>query len=360
MASSAMASPKLLFNKKMADPRAFILDGNVWFSGTYKKVADDPKIYFHYLPLSQLNSSNPSSHVVEDGWIYNPEVNPANDEYSEVMSASMFVGVGGSSTLMWSAKQNYPCLYGDDNPGDGLPCSEAETGLMATDGGYPAWLNPGSSTLPHSEKFWTDESVNPGAGLEWKRIRMPSDIYHDDTNGDGIVQSNEPQWNLYNYYWHGNHVSMWQWKGDGAGTTINIADPPDWGCAEGGVIFKRNGMYYLVFTRGWYNAGYNMVYKMASSVAGLAGSIERPLSYALPSNQGVWNASKGEYGFTKNAGNGDVVQNGSTYTIMYHVATPTDDGYMYHSEPWQNIQRYLYVDTLSFNGDGTIIPITLP
>ncbi len=382
------AAPRLLFESYtdpnnnthwgMADPRVFIFDQKMLFSGTYKESADDARIHFFGVPLANLDSSNIKDNVTKFPYFYSKtETNASSDVYTNVMSGFMFLGVNNEPIVMWSARQNWPCSYGADNPYgddkqndnirddipyDGLPCSEAETGFQAVNNADPIWINidangnPSPNNVPHSHRGWTIE----GDLNEIKKIRMPSDIFHDDTNNDGIVQVTEPQWNIYNYYSYGNHIATWQWKGNGAqAAAINLVDPKyTWGCVEGGIIFKRGSYYYLVYSTEWYNAGYNIKYKKAMSVESLASATEQSLLNAYPENGTV--GYLGEKYWSKNVGNADVLEHNGKYYIVYHVATPTDDDKMYHSEPPENIFRRLYIDELNFGSNGNINTLNLP
>ena len=160
------------------------------------------------------------------------------------------------------------------------------------------------------------------------------------------------------YFYNGNNVAVWQDSGTGAQTTpidIQIGSTCTDGIAEGGTIFKRGVYYYCAYSVGHWLGGYQIRYKRATTVAGLANASFSIITAKGPS---AYNSALGEYGYKKNSGAPSIIKSGTTYYMIFHVGVPISGTYMYASVP--NTSRATYVVALEFGSTGLITLVPLP
>lgn len=334
--SNIMAATPRLLCPGLGDPSAIIIGSTVYLTGT----DGTNTVNIKTLPLANLYSTIPASYLTSF-YTYNPSSFGVGT-FTNVMSQTLFNEPGGNVGLVFTGDINggYTSVYYSENLG------------------APVAINSGSTTYPHT----SNTAWNGTQAQERLKLRIGDDVFYDDVDNDGI-DNTDPMWNCYTYFYNGNNVALWQQGGTGAqttpvdiqiGSTIDTVDH----IAEGGELFKRGSYYYCIYSIGHWLGGYNMYYKKATSVAGLAlQTTAQCIAHTVPT-AGVWNNLVGDYGYTKNSGAPCVLQDGTTYNLIFHVGVPISGTYMYANTP--NTSRATYVVALEFYTNGNIKMITLP
>lgn len=326
-------TPRLLWGG-LGDPSAIIIDNTVYVTGT----DGTNNVTIKTLPKANLYSAVPANYL-SAFYSYNPSSFGVGT-FTGVMSQHLTNEVGGNVGLMFTANKN------------GLATSSYYSYNLAA----PTTINAGLTQYPHTDtSYW-----NGTQAQEQLKIRISDDIFIDDVDNDGL-ESTDPRYHAYTWFYNGNNLSLWQQGGTGAQTTPTTVTlgSQGWGdnIAEGAEIFKRGNYYYLIFSTNHWLGGYDMWYKRATTVAGLSGAISYRLTYPVPLS-GVWSNLYQQYGYSKNAGGPCVLIDGSNYNLIFHVGTPISGTYMYPAAP--NTHRATYVVRLVFTAANLIETVTLP
>lgn len=153
---------------------------------------------------------------------------------------------------------------------------------------------------------------------------------------------------FYIWFDKGNNISSVSWPDlKNPVTHLRPTDDIEEQINEAPCVFKRNGMYYLIYSHGRFNSRYGMSYVMADSLKKLS---KRYHIYPL------YNATYTDQGdLSQNGGHCSVVKNGDEYIIFYHkgsYALPAVNG-----TNASGFVRSIYRSQLHFNDDGTIQPL---
>lgn len=145
-----------------------------------------------------------------------------------------------------------------------------------------------------------------------------------------------------------NGITYWSYTwftGNGnANSTVNLLNNEiinntypnftfDEGITEAPFIFKRNSIYYFLYSENNYDSKYQMYYKKATSLSELSTNTN---SCRLTFNSWETRPDKHSHGY--NAGHGSVIQIGTEYYLIYHIGNG-------------NFERSVYVSKLEFVGD---------
>ena len=147
----------------------------------------------------------------------------------------------------------------------------------------PRPINP-STTYPRT----TIGSACTAQGCN-RNIRIDSASF-TDTSG---------HWLFYVWFDRGNNISSFNTAAPAtvhnhAGPALYTLPAHEEGINEAPELLKRNGLYYLLFSTGWYNSQYAMNYIMADSLPALTRArAVRPLSQAMRNASGALIQSHG-------------------------------------------------------------------
>jgi GH43 family beta-xylosidase len=193
--------------------------------------------------------------------------------------------------------------------------------------GAPQPINP-NTTYPRT----TIGSACTAQGCN-RNIRIDSAAYND-TSG---------RWLFYVWFDRGNNISSFNLAAPAtvynhAGPALYTLPAHEEGINEGPEIIKRNGIYYLIFSTGWYNSQYAMNYIMADSLPALTRArAVRPLSKALRNSAGA---------LIESNGHNSVVERRGEYFNIFHQGV--------FSPPGTFTSRNTYKQRMAFKPDGTL------
>ncbi|PTL85131.1 glycoside hydrolase [Vitiosangium sp. GDMCC 1.1324] len=193
--------------------------------------------------------------------------------------------------------------------------------------GVPQPINP-NTTYPRS----TTGTACVPEGCN-RTVRIDSATYEDTTG----------RWFFYVWFDRGNNISSFNTAAPG--TVYNHAGPAlyslpsrEEGINEAPELFKRNGLYYLLFSSGWYNSQYAMNYIMADSVPQLTRArAVRPLSQAMRNASGA---------LIQSHGHNVVVERRGEYFNIFHVGAFEPAGTF--------TSRSTYKQRIAFKPDGSM------
>jgi GH43 family beta-xylosidase len=166
-----------------------------------------------------------------------------------------------------------------------------------------------------------------------RNIRIDSSTFNDTTG----------RWFFYVWFDRGNNISSFNTAAPG--TVYNHAGPAlytlpayEEGINEAPEVFKRNGIYYMLFSAAWYNSQYAMYYIMGNSVPQLtrARNVWR-LSQAMRNSSGV---------LVQSHGHNVLVERRGEYFNFFHVGAFDAAGNL--------TGRSTYKQRVAFKADGTM------
>ncbi len=138
---------------------------------------------------------------------------------------------------------------------------DARRGAGAAAQGVLELLAPGADSQVLDRVPRVDEAELPGAHALASE-RLADQLQVRDTSG---------RWFFYVWFDRGNNISSFNTAAPG--TVYNHAGPAvfstpayEEGINEAPEVFKRNGLYYLLLSGGWYNSQYAMYYVMGDSI----------------------------------------------------------------------------------------------
>jgi GH43 family beta-xylosidase len=166
-----------------------------------------------------------------------------------------------------------------------------------------------------------------------RNIRIDAATFND-TSG---------RWLFYVWFDRGNNISSFNTAAPGTvynhtGPALYTLPSQEEGINEAPEIFKRNGIYYLLFSSGWYNSQYAMNYIMADSLPQLTRArAVRRLSQPMRNASGALIQSHGHNG---------VVERRGEYFNVFHVGA--------FDPPGTFTSRSTYKQRIAFKPDGSM------
>jgi beta-xylosidase len=151
---------------------------------------------------------------------------------------------------------------------------------------------------------------------------------------------------FYVWFHHGNNISSASWPNlNHLIHHVRPAKKDEEHVTEAPCVFKRNGLYYLIYSHGHFTGKYGMSYIMADSLE------------KLSKQQQVYPLYRASYDM-----DGNLIQNGGHCSVVEH---DNELVIFYHKGSWKastgknnrkkrGFRRDIYRDTLTFNPDGTI------
>jgi hypothetical protein len=193
--------------------------------------------------------------------------------------------------------------------------------------GVPQLINPGT---PYPRSLITAGCVAEGCN---RTVRIDSATYNDPTG----------RWFYYVWFDRGNNIAAFNTAAPG--TVYNVTGPAlytlpaqEEGINEAPEIFNRNGIYYLLFSHGWYNSQYAMSYIMADSLPQLTRArAVRRLSQAMRNASGQ---------LIQSHGHNSIVERRGEYFNFFHVGAFQPAGTF--------TSRSTYKQRVGFKPDGTM------
>ncbi|GEN12102.1 Glycosyl hydrolases family 43 [Myxococcus fulvus] len=166
-----------------------------------------------------------------------------------------------------------------------------------------------------------------------RNIRIDAATFND-TSG---------RWFFYVWFDRGNNISSFNTAAPG--TVYNHAGPAvfstpayEEGINEAPEVFKRNGLYYLLLSGGWYNSQYAMYYVMGDSIPQLTRArAVRRLSQPLRNTAGR---------LTQSHGHNVIVERRGEYFNIFHVGAFDAAGNL--------TSRSTYKQRVAFKADGSM------
>lgn len=198
--------------------------------------------------------------------------------------------------------------------------------------GVPQPINP-NTTYPRSNI--SSGCVKEGCNYT---VRIDSATYNDVSG----------RWFFYVWFNQGNNISAFNTAAPA--TVYNITGPAlytlpaeEEGINEGPELFQRNGIYYLLFSSGWYNSQYAMNYIMADSIPQLSRqrAVHR-LSQAMRNSAGQ---------LIQSHGHNAIVDRRGEYYNFFHVGAFQPAGTF--------TSRSTYKQRVGFKPDGTMNSLNL-
>lgn len=149
---------------------------------------------------------------------------------------------------------------------------------------------------------------------------------------------------FYVWFHLGNHISSASWPNlDHLIHHVRPTKNAEEHVTEAPCVFKRNGLYYLIYSHGHFTGKYGMSYVMADSLKKLSKQQQvYPLYHASYDTDG---------NLIQNGGHCTVVEHDHEFIIFYHKGSWTDSP---DKNNQRGFRRDIYRDTLTFNPDGTI------
>jgi GH43 family beta-xylosidase len=193
--------------------------------------------------------------------------------------------------------------------------------------GAPKPINP-STTYPRT----TIGSACTPQGCN-HNIRIDSATF-DDASG---------RWLFYVWFQNGNNISSFNIAAPAtvynhAGPALYTLPAQEEGINEAPELLKRNGIYYLLFSTGWYNSQYAMKYIMADSLTGLTRArAVRSLSLPMRNASGA---------LIQTHGHNVLVERRGEYFNIFHAGA--------FSPPGTFTGRSTYKQRVAFKADGSL------
>ncbi|MGE4489232.1 MAG: family 43 glycosylhydrolase [Kiritimatiellales bacterium] len=150
---------------------------------------------------------------------------------------------------------------------------------------------------------------------------------------------------FYVWFHHGNNISSVTWPDLTKPTPhIRPTEPSEENITEAPFVFKRNGIYYLLYSHGHFTRNYGMSYVMADSLEKLSKRRKvYPLYRATYSAEGA---------LIRNGGHCAVTEYRGETVVFYH------QGFWKISKKGKkSFVRNVYREILTFESDGTIQPL---
>ncbi|RKH60250.1 glycoside hydrolase family 43 protein [Corallococcus llansteffanensis] len=196
-------------------------------------------------------------------------------------------------------------------------------------------LNFGAPQPLNANTTWPRTSTATGCLPQGcnRNIRIDSATYNDTT----------ARWFFYVWFDRGNNISSFNTAAPGtvynhAGPAVFATPAHEEGINEAPEVFKRNGIYYLLFSGGWYNSQYAMYYVMADSIPQLTRArAVRRLSLPLKNSAGR---------LVQSHGHNAIVERRGEYFNFFHVGAFDTAGNL--------TSRSTYRQRVAFKPDGAM------
>ncbi|RKH20659.1 glycoside hydrolase [Corallococcus praedator] len=196
-------------------------------------------------------------------------------------------------------------------------------------------LNFGAPQPLNANTTWPRTSTATGCLPQGcnRNIRIDSATYNDVAD----------RWFFYVWFDRGNNISSFNMAAPGtvynhAGPAVFATPAHEEGINEAPEVFKRNGIYYLLFSGGWYNSQYAMYYVMADSIPQLTRArAVRRLSLPLRNSAGK---------LVQSHGHNVIVERRGEYFNVFHVGAFDTAGNL--------TSRSTYMQRVGFKPDGAM------
>ena len=193
--------------------------------------------------------------------------------------------------------------------------------------GAPQPLNA-NTTLPRT-------STAPGCLPQGcnRNIRIDAATYNDTT----------ARWFFYVWFDRGNNIASFNTAAPGTvynhlGPAVFATPAHEEAINEAPEVFKRNGLYYMLFSGGWYNSQYAMYYVMGDSIPQLTRArAVRRLSQPLKNSAGR---------LVQSHGHNAIVERRGEYFNIFHVGAFDTAGNL--------TSRSTYRQRVTFKPDGAM------
>lgn len=167
-----------------------------------------------------------------------------------------------------------------------------------------------------------------------EQIRIDADLFIDE--GSARL--------FYVWFQHGNNIASVNWpEYSHLLKHVRPEEKEEEYVTEAPCVFKRNGLYYLIYSHGHFTGRYGMSYLMADSPEKLTRGDAEP--YLLASAKMNPDGS-----LIENIGHCSVAPHKNGFLIFYHRGK-------WRSGPGSAFDRKIYCEPLTFRPDGTIDPL---
>lgn len=302
----------------MADPNIVKLsDDSYYLSGTAEITSSIP--IYHSEDLRSFTQANE----------YNPSEQDPRHDYCNLWAPSISKTPNGDNRILFTAKrtaEGQACQ--DSNSEQTIFYANAE-GDGADFG--PAHLMEAEHNLPrgHTGKDCLADGCH-------NTLRIDPEMT-TDKKGD--------RWLFYNWFGLGqNVISSVNIDNTSQRHEVAVPTPGDGDINEAPDVFERDGQYYMVYSRNFYDSNYGLSYIQADDVSGLtrANSPSHKIADAEHTPDGR---------IASNIGHSSVVEKDGEY-YMYHHKGEFDDNGNYTG------RRSTYAQKLHFDAEGKIMPLT--
>lgn len=348
MPGGARAEPdpgRTLIMPGLGDPDVLSDGSRVLLTGTLDRAGARRLKFWESRDLTQFTPAG----------IYDPSAVDPRHDYCRIWAPDLSLD-GGRYVLAFSALRHAP---GTDCPKLG--------GLFET-----AQVTTFIATSPVGEiAFGPPVPINPGTGLPRSDVTRgcPTEGCNHAIRIDAdLSRATDPGWFFYTWFDRGNNVSAFRLDAPDRVRDIlrpypNYANPRrdvayEERITEAPDHFTRNGIHYLVYSRGHVHRSYGLSYLMADSAARFekargAHSLSTPAF--TETGPGCVGSGLGRnyrnLPLVENMGHGSVIEHRGRHYIFYHVG-------QWRGAGCDGYRRKVYRQALRFRDDGTIESLT--
>ncbi|RKH36959.1 glycoside hydrolase family 43 protein [Corallococcus sicarius] len=196
-------------------------------------------------------------------------------------------------------------------------------------------FNFGAPQPIHANTTWPRTSTATGCLPQGcnRNIRIDSATFNDTA----------ARWFFYVWFDRGNNIASFNTAAPGTvynhlGPAVFATPAHEEGINEAPEVFKRNGLYYMLFSGGWYNSQYAMYYVMGDSIPQLTRArAVRRLSQPLKNSAGR---------LVQSHGHNAIVERRGEYFNIFHVGAFDTAGNL--------TSRSTYRQRVTFKSDGAM------
>ena len=302
-----------LIMPKVADPDVYKENNNSFFlSGTNKLDTDIIPIY-HSSNLVEFQKINE----------YDPDLVDPNNDYCHLWAPTI-THDDGKYQMFFTTRQTQKGQDCDGSSNEqAIFYAESDTDDMNF--GPPQPINTGQDTpRTHTRQYC------PPRGCS-NALRIDPEIARSK-NGD--------KWLFYNWFGLGqNVIAAVNLDNPSQRHTVAMPGYGDNSINEAPDVFERNGKYYMIYSRDWFNANYGLSYISADSIAKL--TRQHQSSHEIST---VERRDNGQ--LHKNIGHSSVVKRNDKYFVFYHKGTFNENGKL--------TDRSTYAQELHFENDEIV------
>ena len=302
-----------LIMPKVADPDVYKdNDDSFFLSGTNKRDTNIIPIY-HSDNLVDFQKINE----------YDPDLVDPNNDYCNLWAPTITRDKGKYQMFFTTRQIQKGQDCDGSNNEQAIFYAESSTNDMNFGPPQPIFTEQGAPRT-HTKKYC------PPGGCS-NALRIDPEIAKAK-NGD--------KWLFYNWFGLGQNVIS-AVNLDNPSQRHNVATPSygDNSINEAPDVFERNGKYYMLYSRNWFNADYGLSYISADSIAEL--TRRHQPSYEISTVE-----RRGNGQLHKNIGHSSVVERNGQYYVFYHKGTFNKNGVL--------VDRSTYAQELHFDDDKIV------